>query len=217
MKIKPGSKIVMIGDSITDCGRTQPVAEGLFDPLGRGYVTIVSALLGAVYPDYRLRVVNVGTSGHNVKNLEERWQRDVVDLKPDWVSVMIGINDVWRQFDLPLMKEAHVSIGEYEKPLDKLVVKTLPLVKGMVLLTPYYIESNRKDAMRSKMDEYGAVVKKIASKRKTLFVDTQAVFDSFLENFHSAAISWDRVHPNQTGHAVIAKAFLDAIGFEWNR
>ncbi len=217
MKIKPGSKIVMIGDSITDCGRTQPVAEGLFDPLGRGYVTIVSALLGAVYPDYRLRVVNVGTSGHNVKNLEERWQRDVVDLKPDWVSVMIGINDVWRQFDLPLMKEAHVSIGEYEKTLDKLVVKTLPLVKGMVLLTPYYIESNRKDAMRSKMDEYGAVVKKIASKRKTLFVDTQAVFDSFLENFHSAAISWDRVHPNQTGHAVIAKAFLDAIGFEWNR
>ena len=207
----------MIGDSITDCGRTQPVAEGLFDPLGRGYVTIVSALLGAVYPDYRLRVVNVGTSGHNVKNLEERWQRDVVDLKPDWVSVMIGINDVWRQFDLPLMKEAHVSIGEYEKTLDKLVVKTLPLVKGMVLLTPYYIESNRKDAMRSKMDEYGAVVKKIASKRKTLFVDTQAVFDSFLENFHSAAISWDRVHPNQTGHAVIAKAFLDAIGFEWNR
>ncbi len=217
MKIKPGSKIVMIGDSITDCGRTQPVAEGLFDPLGRGYVNIVSALLGAVYPDYRLRVVNVGTSGHNVKNLEERWQRDVVDLKPDWVSVMIGINDVWRQFDLPLMKEAHVSIGEYEKTLDKLVVKTLPLVKGMVLLTPYYIESNRKDAMRSKMDEYGAVVKKIASKRKTLFVDTQAVFDSFLENFHSAAISWDRVHPNQTGHAVIAKAFLDAIGFEWNR
>ena len=217
MKIKPGSKIVMIGDSITDCGRTQPVAEGLFDPLGRGYVNIVSALLGAVYPDYRLRVVNVGTSGHNVKNLEERWQRDVVDLKPDWVSVMIGINDVWRQFDLPLMKEAHVSIGEYEKTLDKLVVKTLPLVKGMVLLTPYYIESNRKDAMRSKMDEYGAVVKKIASKRKTLFVDTQAVFDSFLENFHSAAISWDRVHPNQTGHAVIAKAFLDAIGFEWKR
>ena len=217
MKIKPGSKIVMIGDSITDCGRTQPVAEGLFDPLGRGYVNIVSALLGAVYPDYRLRVVNVGTSGHNVKNLEERWQRDVVDLKPDWVSVMIGINDVWRQFDLPLMKEAHVSIGEYEKTLDKLVVKTLPLVKGMVLLTPYYIESNRKDAMRSKMDEYGAAVKKIASKRKTLVVDTQAVFDSFLENFHSAAISWDRVHPNQTGHAVIAKAFLDAIGFEWNR
>ena len=217
MKIKPGSKIVMIGDSITDCGRTQPVAEGLFDPLGRGYVNIVSALLGAVYPDYRLRVVNVGTSGHNVKNLEERWQRDVVDLKPDWVSVMIGINDVWRQFDLPLMKEAHVSIGEYEKTLDKLVVKTLPLVKGMVLLTPYYIESNRKDAMRSKMDEYGAVVKKIASKRKILFVDTQAAFDSLLENFHSTAIAWDRVHPNQTGHTVIAKAFLDAIGFEWKR
>lgn len=217
MKIKPGSKIVMIGDSITDCGRTQPVAEGLFDPLGRGYVNIVSALLGAVYPDYHLRIVNVGNSGNTVRNLKERWQKDVLDLKPDWVSVMIGINDVWRQFDLPLMKETHVPIDEYEKTLDKLVVDTLPLVKGMVLLTPYHIEANRKDAMRCKMEEYGAVVKKIALKRKTLFVDTQAAFDSLLQHFHSAAIAWDRVHPNQIGHTVIAKAFLDAIGFEWKR
>ena len=70
MKIQPGSKLLMIGDSITDVGRAQPVAEGLFDPLGRGYVNIVSALIGAVYPHYRIRVVNMGCSGNTVRSLD---------------------------------------------------------------------------------------------------------------------------------------------------
>ncbi|HCE46021.1 MAG TPA: GDSL family lipase [Lentisphaeria bacterium] len=217
MKIKPGSKLIMIGDSITDCGRAQPVAEGLFDPLGRGYVNIVSALIGATYPEYRTRIVNVGCSGNNVKSLKDRWRRDVIDLKPDWVSIMIGINDVWRQFDLPLMKEQHVMLDEYEETLDRLVATTLRSAKGVVLMAPYYIEPNRNDAMRARMDEYGAVVKKVAIKRKTLFADTQAAFDTILETCHPAALAWDRVHPNQIGHAVIARAFLDAVGFEWNR
>jgi len=217
MKIKPGSKLVMIGDSITDCGRAQPVAEGLFDPLGRGYVNIVSALIGATYPEHRMRIVNVGCGGNTVKSLKDRWQRDVIDLKPDWVSIMIGINDVWRQFDLPLMKEQHVLPDEYEKTLDNLVATTLKSVKGVVLIAPYYIEPNRNDAMRARMDEYGAIVKKIAVKRKTLFVDTQSAFDSILKTCHPNALSWDRVHPNQIGHTVIARAFLDTIGFEWKR
>ncbi len=217
MKIKPGSKLVMIGDSVTDCGRAQPIAEGLFDPLGRGYVNIVAALIGATYPDYGIRIVNVGCSGNNVLSLKDRWKRDVLDLKPDWVSIMIGINDVWRQFDVPLMKEQHVQLDVYEKTLDKLVTETLRRTKGVVLMTPYYIETSRNDAMRARMDEYSAVVKKIAMKRKTLFGDTQAAFDSLLKNCHSAAIAWDRVHPNQIGHAVIARTFLDTVGFEWKR
>jgi lysophospholipase L1-like esterase len=130
---------------------------------------------------------------------------------------MIGINDVWRQFDLPLMKEQHVLPEEFEKTLDNLVTTTLRSAKGVVLMAPYYIEPNRKDAMRARMDEYGAIVRKIATKRKTLFADTQAAFDTILENCHPAALAWDRVHPNQIGHTVIARTFLDAIGFEWKR
>lgn len=214
MKIQPGSKLLMIGDSITDAGRAQPVAEGLFDPLGRGYVNIVSALIGSVYPHYRIRVVNMGCSGNTVRSLKDRWQRDVLDLKPDWVSIMIGINDVWRQFDLPLIKEQHVLIGEYEETLDGLVQKTLAAGKRVVLMTPYYIEPNRADAMRAKMDEYGAAVRKIAARRKTLFADTQAAFDAVLKHCHPNALAWDRVHPNQIGHAVIARTFLDAVGFK---
>ncbi len=217
MKIKPGSKLVMIGDSITDCGRVQPVAEGLFDPLGKGYVNIVSALLGSTYPDYKIRVVNVGCSGNTVRNLKDRWQRDVIDLNPDWVSIMIGINDVWRQFDVPLMKEQHVLPDEYEKTLDKLVETTLRAKKNVVLMAPYYIEPNPKAPMRARMDEYGAIVKKIATKRKTVFADTQASFNNILKHCPVESLAWDRVHPNQIGHAVIARTFLDAIGFEWKR
>jgi len=215
MKIRKGQKLVMIGDSVTDCGRTQPVAEGLFDPLGRGYVTQVEALLGATTPELGIRVVNVGTSGNTVRDLKNRWERDVLALKPDWLSVLIGINDVWRQFDIPRITEAHVGLREYERTLDELLQRTRPNLKGLVLLTPYYIESSRRDAMRRRMDAYGAVVKKLAKRHDAVLVDLQAAFDRLLRHQHSAAISWDRIHPNQIGHMTIARAFLSAIGYQW--
>lgn len=215
MKLEKNTKLVMIGDSITDSGRVQPVAEGLFDPLGRGYVTMVDALLGAVYPQLGLRVVNVGNSGNTVRDLKARWERDVLDLKPDWLSVMIGINDVWRQFDLPKQKHNHVLPEEYEQTLDELLAKTRPVLKGLVLMTPYFIEPNRKDPMRARMDEYGRIVKKAAAKHKAVFVDTQAAFDAILKHCHPAALAWDRIHPNQVGHMVLARAFLSALDFSW--
>jgi lysophospholipase L1-like esterase len=69
--------------------------------------------------------------------------------------------------------------------------------------------------MRARMDEYGAAVKRLAEKHNAIFVDTQAEFDKFLVHEHSAYIAWDRVHPNHTGHMLLARAFLDAIGFQF--
>ncbi len=215
LKISAKQKLVMIGDSITDCGRTQPVAEGLFDPLGKGYVTMVDALLSSTYPQLGIRVANVGSSGNTSANLRTRWQRDVIDLNPDWVSMMIGTNDVWRQFDLQRQTESHVLPDTYESNLRACIEQTLPVVKGMILMTPFYIEPSRSDAMRARMDQYGDIVKKLAGEYKTLLVDTQAAFEEPLKHMHSAALAWDRVHPNQTGHMLIAKAFLNAIGFQW--
>ncbi len=214
MKIAKNSKVVMIGDSITDMGRT-PAGEGLFDPMGKGYVTLVNALIGAVYPERGIRIVNRGCSGHNTRDLVNRWKTDVLDLKPDWVSVMIGINDVWRQYDVPTMTESHVLIDEYEANLVKMIEQTQPVTKGMILMTPYYIESNRKDAMRATMDRYGAVVKKLARKYGTIFVDTQAAFDAALKHWYAATLAWDRVHPNQAGHMILARAFCKAVELEW--
>jgi lysophospholipase L1-like esterase len=187
----------------------------LGDPLGRGYVTMIDALLTAAYPERGIRVINVGTSGHTVRDLKARWERDVIALKPDWLSVNIGINDVWRQFDLPRMTHIHVNLAEYEKTYDALLAQTRPLVKGLILMTPHYIEPNRKDAMRARMDQYGDVVRKLAKRYDAVLVDTQAAFDKALKSLHPNALAWDRVHPNQTGHMIMARAFLKAIGYGW--
>ncbi|OUM95182.1 MAG: GDSL family lipase [Thermobacillus sp. ZCTH02-B1] len=217
MKLKQGQKLLFIGDSITDCDRAKPDGEGLFDATGRGYVTIVNALLTSVYPELGIRIVNKGISGNTVRDLKARWETDVIEEKPDWVAIMIGINDVWRQFDLPFMPERHVRLDEYEATLRELVRRTKPLVEGIVLMTPFYIEPNGADAMRAMMDRYGAAVKRIAAEEGTLFVDTQAAFNRVLETLYPAALAWDRVHPTQAGHMILARAFLNAVGFDWSR
>jgi len=210
MKLKSHSRLLFIGDSITDVGRAHPFGEQ-GEALGKGYVSLVAAHLGAAFPEVRIRFTNVGSSGNTVRNLKERWQRDVFDLKPDYVSIMIGINDVWRHFDRPWLKENLVSIEEYEETLDELVRTTLPTVSGMIVMTPFYIEPNCAEPMRARMDQYGAVAKRIAEKHGTLFVDTQAAFNAVLAHVYPGELAWDRVHPSLTGHNILARAFLKAI------
>ena len=212
MKIAPHSKLVFIGDSITDCERARPVGEGLFGALGKGYVSLVEGLLYATDPGCAIRVVNMGSSGNTILDLKARWQTDVIALKPDWLVIMIGVNDVWRQFDLPRQTEIHVFPEVYAQTLDELVASTKSKVKSLVLMSPFYIEPNAADAMRARMDEYGAIVKKTAAKHKVLFIDTQAAFNTALQHMHANNLAWDRVHPNNIGHAIIARAFLNAAG-----
>ncbi len=212
MLLEKNDTLLFIGDSISDYERTRPIGEGLFNAWGRSYVACAGALLGCMYPELHLRVINMGISGNQVRDLDKRWQTDVMDLKPDWVSVLIGINDVWRQFDSPQMPEQHVPLDEYESTYRSLIERTLPHVKGMILMTPYYMEPNKGDAMRAQMDKYGAVVRKLAEEYKLVFVDLQEGWDRLFQHMHSTNIAWDRVHPNQTGCMYIAKQFLAAIG-----
>jgi lysophospholipase L1-like esterase len=213
--IQPHSKLVMIGDSITDAERARPVGEGLFGALGKGYVSLVDALLQSTVPQDAIRVVNMGISGNTVRDLQSRWESDVLALQPDWLSIMIGINDVWRQFDSPWQREWHVPLEEYTSTLERLVATTRPQLKGLILLTPYVIEPNRGDPMRAMMDRYGAAVKQIAAAHDAVFVDTQAAFDRVLEHLHPMTLAWDRIHPTLAGHMVLARAFLQAINYTW--
>jgi lysophospholipase L1-like esterase len=212
LKLSQGAKLLLIGDSVTDCNRARPVGEGLFAAMGEGYVRDVASSLAVRVPGHRIRVVNMGNSGDTVRDLEKRWQSDVIDLEPDWLSIMIGVNDVWRQFDSPLQPSLGVPLKEYEATLESLVAAVKPSLKGLVMMTPYYIEENSADRMRARMDEYGAAVKRIAVRQGAVFVDTQAAFNEFLNHYHSSYIAWDRIHPNHVGHMVLARAFLEAIG-----
>ena len=122
MIFKDKERIVFAGDSVTDVGRVRPLGEGLFDSLGQGYVRIFNNFMCAWYPEIKLRVTNAGIGGNTSKDLFERFKTDVIDLNPDWVSICIGINDVWRQFDCPAIKELQVMPEEYEKNLETMIL-----------------------------------------------------------------------------------------------
>ena len=215
MKIENGSKLIFIGDSVTDFERARPCGEGLFGGIGKSYVGLVDALLKTTYPDSRIRVINMGVSGNTTRDLKDRWQSDVLDLHPDWLGILIGINDVWRQFDTPLITENHVGLEEYEQNLTGLIEQTLPNLKGLILMTPYFMEPNREDPMRIRRDQYGAVIKRLAAKYGAVLVDLQSAFDSYFRYYHSASINWDRIHPEIVGHMLIAREILKQLDYQW--
>ena len=203
MKIAKNDRVVMIGDSVTDCGRVYPIGED--HQLGNGYVALFSAMLDSRHPELAARVTNMGINGHTVRDLKARWQTDVLDLSPDWVTIMIGINDVWRQFDHPKQKETHVLPDEYERTLEELVRATLPHVKGIVLLPPTYMNTNATDAMRMRRDEYAQIVRNIAQRTGCMLADAQGEFDRVYSVIHPIAANPDYVHPDFTGHLMIAE------------
>jgi Lysophospholipase L1 and related esterases len=201
----------MIGDSVTDCERARPIGEGLFEALGKGYVSLVDALLQTSYPSYRIRVVNMGTGGNTVRDLQSRWTSDLLNLNPDWVSVMIGINDCWRSFDTPYQSEWAVPVDEYRRILQSLVSQAREKAKGVIVMSPYFLEPNKAEPMRMKTDEYGAAAREVARETESRFVDIQGAFDLLLRDLHPMAIAWDRVHPNKIGQMLIAKTFVAAL------
>lgn len=209
-------RIVFAGDSVTDMGSVQPVGEGLGDNVGNGYVRAVENLLSAVYPELRIRVTNSGISGNTSRDLLARYERDVVSLKPDWVSICIGINDVWRQFDCPAMADRWVLPEEYRENIEKMIIAVKDSVKGIFILSPYYMEPNREDAMRKRMDEYTAICAELAEKHGCRFVNFQKMYEDYFQIRHSTSIAWDRVHPNRIGSALMAREFLKQCDFDFN-
>jgi len=215
MKLKDGQTLLFIGDSITDCGRTHPI--GARDGLGEGYVAFADGLLSSWYPERQIRVLNTGISGDRVTDLDARWQVDMLDITPDWLSVMIGINDVWRQFqfeDQPDFQQ--VTIDIYEKTYRKLLAKTRRSIDGLILMSPYLIEPSLSDPFRQRMDEYSKVVEQLAHEFDAIFVDVQAAFDRYLAHRLTQSLCTDRIHPNKSGHMIIARAFLTAVNFDWD-
>ncbi len=214
MRIEDKQTILFIGDSITDCGRNHPIGEG--NGLGSGYVSIVDSLLTSFYPEKLIRVCNTGIGGNRVTDLADRWQTDAMDIAPDWLSIMIGINDVWRQFDhINLLEQ--IDPERFESTYRELLEQTRCHLRGLTLMTPFYLETYTEDPMRKLMDFYGQIVKRLASDYDAEFVDTQCFFNRHLSHRPTQSICGDRVHPNQAGHMIIAKAFLHSIDFDWGR
>ncbi len=211
MQLKSGERLVMIGDSITEWGRPKPGAPDHATALGHGYVSLVASRLRERVPPPGVEVFNRGIGGHTVRDLAARWDADVIALRPQWLTVMIGINDVWRHFD-PLRHAQAVPPDEYEQTLDTLLARARPQMRGLVLLTPFYVEPDRANPMRRRMDAFGAIVAHLASRHTARFVDAQALMDGLLARARPEEVAHDRVHVGEAGHQALAGAVLAALG-----
>ena len=208
MIFEHGQRIVFIGDSITDCGRRDANA-----PYGNGYMSLVRAFVTARYPELGLHWENRGIGGDTVRHLKARWDEDVIALNPDWLSVKIGINDVWRKYGQK--PEEAVPVEEYEATLRELIQRAVDETGcRLIIAEPYVIEKDPSDPQLVETLRMAQIARRLANEFNAINVRTQEAFDTALQ--HSEPGDWaaDRIHPNLAGHAVIAQAFLRAISFE---
>jgi lysophospholipase L1-like esterase len=198
-------RIVFIGDSITDAGR-----RDVDPPFGTGYMSLVRAFVTARHPDLGLAWFNRGVSGNTVRDLAARWEADVVALRPDWLSVMIGINDVWRF--LSGNEAEGVPSDEFERIYRRLLRRAVD-ASGcrLILADPYVVEADPAEPHRALSDLYGRVVEQLASEFDAIHVRTQAAFDRVLAVTAPGEWSHDRIHLDLPGHAVLGQAYLDLL------
>ncbi|MEG1887201.1 MAG: SGNH/GDSL hydrolase family protein [Oscillospiraceae bacterium] len=203
-----GDRIVMAGDSVTDAGRGRPLGE--FSGLGTGYPLFFEAMITANHPQLNIQVTNSGISGDTSRDLLARFREDVIDLKPQCVTLLIGVNDVWRHFDNRFWKD-QVSLDEYENNLQQMVKLCKKNDIRLIMMPPFFFEPNKNDAMRHMVDEYAAAMKKVAEENELLFIDLQARIDEHMKYIHPMSITADRVHPDSVSHYIIADEIMKKI------
>ena len=207
--IQGGESMLFIGDSITDCGRRERAI-----PLGDGYVSIFSELATARYPERNIRWTNMGIGGNRTTHLKERWQSDVIDQRPSRLSIKIGINDLssFRRGDLD-----GVPPDQYRSNYDQILGSTRKSLGDIpvLLITPFYISTNMDDEVEGTvlrmLPEYIDTVEEMSVKYGTLLLNLHDVFQEQLKYRAPGTFCPEPVHPNHTGHLVIASALMEFL------
>ncbi len=208
--IKSGQKVVCIGDSITDCGRRAESA-----PLGNGYVKYFNDLVVAHYPERNISVINKGISGNTIIDLENRWEDDVIYHRPDWLTILIGINDLHYVLRKDPNWQECVS-EKFAQRYEEILAETKNKLKcGIILLEPFYISADSSNKWRSsvlsELKKYVSAVRKISEKFGTGLVKLQEIFQKQLKYRDSETFCPEPVHPNTSGHILIASELFEAF------
>lgn len=215
MRVEPDDVVLFQGDSITEADREHNIRSAN-DPagLGRGYVRYAAGFLHVALPAGRLAVYNRGVGGNCVTHLQQRWQADTLDLKPDVLSVLIGVNDTWQGTGSGLPGNG-VPLGQYERVYRRILRQArdhLPDLK-LVLCEPFVLPcgvvnhlwfpefAQRRDIVRNLAAEFDAV-----------FARFQSAFDEAQARAQPQAWAADGVHPTPAGHLLLAKTWMAAVG-----
>ena len=202
--LRAGDRILFQGDSITDANR-------LASPeLGDGYVAMVAGVMQAMRPDLALRVLNRGVSGDRSAELLERWKRDCIDLKPDVVSIMVGVNDVWRLAG-EWNGQTHISLPPFRMNYVRLLDQVSTAgVRQVFLVSPTTITHENASPLNDLLGEYDDAVRDLARQYGAVYVPAREALLAARTAQPEVAWTTDGCHPGTAGHALIAACWLRA-------
>jgi len=214
--IKKNATILFQGDSITDAGRQRKRGEIANDPqaLGSGYAFNIASRLLAERPNDNLQFFNRGNSGWKVPQLAASWERNCIAIKPDVLSIMIGVNDYWHT--VAFGRKFKGTVKTYERDYRALLqrtVKELPGIK-LVICEPYALKCGKhiNDSWFPVFDQYRAVSKKMAEEFGALFVPFQSIFEKAAKDKPLEYWARDGIHPSKPGAQLMAHEWLKVIG-----
>ena len=215
-KIATGATLLFQGDSITDMkwGRNQKDRNHY---LGHSYVYLIASRLHTDMPEAKLNFLNRGISGNTVGDLKARWQKDAIDMKPDVLSILVGVNDVGRAVRSKKSVDAGAFQADYNWLLEK-SRKSNPDLK-IILLEPFILPVSKvKSALRAwrgQIDQLRPIVAKLAREHKATLIKTQDIFDTAAKLAEPSHWIWDGVHPLPQGHELIARNWIQAVAQAW--
>ncbi len=210
-KLKGGAVVLFQGDSITDASRDRKAAEANNPAgLGRGYPFLIASALLAEHPQAQLRIFNRGISGNKVPDLADRWQADAVALKPDVLSILIGVNDLWHK----LNGGYQGTVADYESGYRELLQRTmreLPATR-IIVCEPFVLRCGAvNERWFPEFDQRREAACRLAAELKLTLVPFQTMFDQAVKLASPAYWAADGVHPTVAGHGLMAKTWRDVV------
>ena len=201
-------RVMFTGDSITDCQRARLVGDGV-GTLGNSYVGNLFCMTWAENPECRARFMNSATSGDTSRQLLARFDDEVLAYNPDYLFIMIGVNDAWRIAELPVNTEVHISSEETAANMEKMILKAREKGAEPIILSPFFMDLDKNEFMRYHVDEINALYKKLAEKYSVGYIDIQSAIDGWISKASSYILSSDRVHPKAIGVSLIARTIFE--------
>lgn len=205
-----GATVLFQGDSITDAGRNRNESEPNTG-LGTGYTFLAAADLRHSFAREDLQCYNRGISGNKVFQLAERWQEDCLDLKPDVLSILIGVNDFWHTLGNNYEGTPEIYENDFAGLLER-TRKALPDVK-LIIGEPFVVKEGSAvtDEWFPEFSEYREAARRIASDFDAAFVPYQSVFDEAGQKVSPVYWAADGVHPTLAGAQLMARAWLETF------